>query len=323
MSVLTIVDQKVTASSSCEIKTTFIGILGKTKFSVNAEAVAVWDSGTGNAPCLLALHPSSPEALYLDSNAKVDAQSCSVHSNSSNIKGTAAYSNSYINAASNCVVGSASGGSSHYSPNVVTGCDTIADPLAGIAPPNVGSCDYNNAEYDSVSTILSPGVYCGGLTIKGNAVITFRSGTYVIKNSSFFVDSNSRISGTGVGFYLTGSDAVLHFTSNSSVNLVAPSTGDMAGILFFEDRSVSADQTHYFDSNNISRIEGAVYLSRGIFSSDSNTQIGANSAFTTVIARKIQLNSNAILTLNADYSATTVPNVASGYSGATNIRLVK
>ncbi|TIL73081.1 MAG: hypothetical protein E5Y65_20965 [Mesorhizobium sp.] len=116
---------------------------------------------------------------------------------------------------------------------------------------------------------------------------------------------------------------MLHFTSNTRIDFTAPSTGALAGILFFEDRSAPVERLHYFDSNSITRETGSMYLSRGIFSTDSNSTIAANSAFTNVIARKVWIKSNASLTLNADYGATTVPNVAVYYEGVEAVWLVK
>ena len=97
----------------------------------------------------------------------------------------------------------------------------------------------------------------------------------------------------------------------------------MAGILFFEDRDSPTDRIHRFDSNSIGRLEGAIYFSRGVFSSDSNTKISANAAFTTIIAGQVWLNSNATLTLNANYDETDVPNVATPPAEVTLARLLQ
>ena len=78
-------------------------------------------------------------------------------------------------------------------------------------------------------------------------------------------------------------------------------------MIFFEDRNAPLNREHYFDSNNISRLEGAIYLSRGQFWTDSNTQIAADSAFTIIVANRIRLDSNATLVLNADYDSSSVP----------------
>jgi len=89
----------------------------------------------------------------------------------------------------------------------------------------------------------------------------------------------------------------------------------------FEDRNATLNQPHYFDSNNINRLEGAIYLSRGHLWFDSNSQIGADSAFTTIVAHRLRLDSNSQLVLNADYGSSSVPSLA-GSSGA-NVRLLE
>jgi len=192
--------------------------------------------------------------------------------------------------------------------------------MANIPAPYVSGCDYNDHELDNATTTLNPGVFCGGLTILGNSNVTFSPGTYVIKDGKFFVDSNSQVTGNGVTFYLTGSDATIEFTSHTVVDFIAPTTGSLAGVIFFEDRNAPLNREHYFDSNNISRLEGAIYLSRGLFWSDSNTQIGADSAFTIVVANRIRLDSNAKLVLNSDYESSSVPALI-GTAGGT-IRLL-
>ena len=152
-------------------------------------------------------------------------------------------------------------------------------------------------------TIL-PGVYCGGLHIDGNSIVTLDPGEYIIKDADFHVDSNSSIDGDGVGIYLTN-DATLHFDSNTQVDLSAPTTGDMAGMLIFQDRADSG--TNSIDSNAVAKLEGTIYMPSGVLSSDSNTNITGSSAFTIIIASQMVLDSNATLTFNTDYKDSDVP----------------
>ena len=285
---------------------------------VRAVAAASED---GINACVIALEPSTAEGIWLDSNAEIKAPNCVVHANSTNQSGIRADSNSRITAQEICVVGNYSGGGGHYNPDPTTGCDTIADPLAGTAQPSSAGCLQTNYELDSVTRTIHPGVYCGGLTIKGNADVTFAPGTYVIKDGEFFVDSNSQIRGNQVAFFLTGTDATLFFDSNVVVDFTAPVSGSLAGIIFFEDRSAPLLREHRLFSNNISRLEGAVYLSRGLLWLDSNSQIAANSNFTSIVVRRLRLDSNAELVLNADYGSSSVPSVT--VSGATEMRLVE
>ena len=78
---------------------------------------------------------------------------------------------------------------------------------------------------------------------------------------------------------------------------------------------------HEFNSDNIERLDGAVYLPRGIFNCN-NPNVAAGSAFTTIIANKMKLNSNCTLDLNSDYGGTDVPALTGGATG-TDIALVE
>ena len=287
--------------------------------AIGVSAKAAIDTGPG--PCVLALEPDASHSLWLDSNARINATGCKVQSNSSSGGGLHSDSNSHTTADEICTVGGYSGGNSHYTPEPTTGCPPADDPLAEIAAPGFSGCDYNNFYIDSQTITINPGVYCGGLHLDGNADITFSPGLYVIKDGPLWVDSNSSAHGEGVVFYLTGTNATIHFDSNSSIDFTAPATGPLAGLIFFEDRNAPLNQEHYFDSNNISRLEGAIYLSRGLLWIDSNSQIGVSSAFTTIVANRIRIDSNAQLVINTDYAASDVPALLGMGSGV--VRLIE
>ena len=51
----------------------------------------------------------------------------------------------------------------NFSPEPITDCPQIDDPLASREPPFVGGCDHNNRQVLGGIHTLSPGVYCGGL----------------------------------------------------------------------------------------------------------------------------------------------------------------
>ncbi len=48
--------------------------------------------------------------------------------------------------------------------------------------------------------------------------------------------------------YLTGKDSVLYFDYTSSLDLSAPVSGPLAGILFFEDRNAPPGRLHQIGS---------------------------------------------------------------------------
>ncbi|MCH8240377.1 MAG: pilus assembly protein, partial [Proteobacteria bacterium] len=59
----------------------------------------------------------------------------------------------------------------------------------------------------------------------------------------------------------------------------------------------------------------------GLLWIDSNSQIGVNSAFTTIVANRIRLDSNAQLVINTDYAASDVPALLGMGSGV--VRLIE
>ncbi|MBV8452951.1 MAG: hypothetical protein JOZ29_11845, partial [Deltaproteobacteria bacterium] len=86
------------------------------------------------------------------------------------------------------------------------------------------------------SVTLSPGLYNGGINITGNSTVSFNPGTYVIAGGGLSVTGNSTLSGQGVTFYLTAGSSgygPVNITVNATINLSAPSSGPLEGILFF------------------------------------------------------------------------------------------
>lgn len=246
--------------------------------------------------------PHGSQALELNSNATINVQGCEIYVNSTSSSALYTDSNAaVIDADRVCVRGNTKKKSnSSINPSPDNGCTGPSDPYASRSAPSYGGCDYNGMSIDSKTKTLQPGVYCDGLEIKGNANITFAPGEYIIKGKKFFVDSNSSIQGTDVGFYLTGKDAVVEFNSNSQIDLSAPTSGDMKGMIFFQDRAYGGQ--HKWDSNNVSNLNGAIYFPSGELEMNSNTEINTPSTCTQIIAYRILFDSNSGLDMGADFS---------------------
>jgi hypothetical protein len=151
---------------------------------------------------------------------------------------------------------------------------------------------------------LSPGLYNGGINIIGNANVTFNPGTYVIAGGGLSVTGNSTLSGNGVTFYLTtgsGSYGPVDITGNATVNLTAPTSGSLAGILFFQDRSIPAGSAaSTIIGNSSSTFDGTMY-----FSTTGLTYLGnsASSGYTILIADTITITGNSSITIGNNYSS--------------------
>ena len=176
-------------------------------------------------------------------------------------------------------------------------------------------------------TILTPGVYCGGLRITANASVDLQPGVYVIKDGPFIVDGTASLTGEYVGFVMSGAASVFSFDENTEISLGAPKEGPMAGLLFYEQldpnlkggafRSIfttlgdlaalGAMRTHRIRSNNARQLLGTFYLPNSILKVDANGAVADESAYTAIVVRRLWLLEGPNLVLNADYAATDVP----------------
>ena len=305
--------------------TTQIQISSGTKLHVSATAKM-----SGSMPlCLLGLNPSAPGTINLDELALLTAPGCLVQSNSIDKKGLELLNSAVLSAGMICTAG----GKSHtrnanFSPAPTTDCPVLKDPLSARAAPTVGACSYNNKVVDGISTTLSPGVYCGGLKLTNGAVAKLSSGIFVIKDGPLTVDGGASISGTNVGFFLTGKTANLMFDADTTVSLSAPSDGPLAGILIYDDpsgasapalapksgrggkgrgKTTGAPRQHQIFSDNARNLLGTIYMPQGEIIIDATKPIADKSAYTVLVVNQLHLYSGPNLILNTDYSATNVP----------------
>lgn len=254
--------------------------------------------------------------LLMMKGAKLTAPGCIVSTNLPKTYSVAAYDTAMLTARTIQSGGGFKGAVGvNYSTTPVTDSPASPDPLAGVPAPSVPSgCTYNTLTVSGGAPALSPGVYCGGLHITNAATVTLLPGVYVIKDGSFIIDSGSTISGTGVGFYLTATPPAsgstipnIYFGSDTHISLVAPTTGAMAGMLFFEDRALPAGALHAILSNDARNLLGTIYLSRGFLGVAAGQPVADKSAYTIIVANAILLYGGPELVLNTNYSATTVP----------------
>jgi Flp pilus assembly protein TadG len=257
--------------------------------------------------CILALDDSGPKAVHMDKSAKLKANNCEVYSNSTHSEGIRLDQNSSVVALSICSAGGYKAKTTSVNPLPTTDCPAVPDPLLGRAPPVAGSCDKTGFAINNGSQILDPGTYCGGLKISGTASVTFKPGTYVIKDGKFTVSNSAKIIGTHVAFYLLGNASLIDFKDDASVTLTGAADGNMAGLLFFEDRAANLGRKHRIKANNVDVLTGTIYLPRGKLLIDPDDTVAKDSAYTAIIAYQLELDEGPELTMNTDYGATDVP----------------
>jgi len=183
------------------------------------------------------------------------------------------------------------------------------DPLSSIPAPTSGTIvSTSHAYYDMNSkpknNTLSPGIYCGGLTIGNTNGMTFNfsPGVYVLAGGGFVLNSQAQVSGSGVTFYNTSSAGwgcsqsysytPVTISGQVTANLSAPTSGSLDGILLFGNRagcSTVGSCVDQINGGSTAVLNGALY-----FASDEIEITGSNvNGFLMLVADKIYINGNS------------------------------
>ena len=287
--------------------TYFLGVLGVSSISVSARAVAY----EGNGPnCIYVLDPAASNAMSANGNITVQSR-CGLLVDSSASNAITAVGNVTITAPTIGVVGNySSTGNVSFMPTPKTGVIAASDPLAYVAEPTVGGCTYNSFSlHGNTGSSGSPyqlyaGTYCGGISVTGNSWLHFNPGTYVLAGGGMRISDNSVMSGTGVTFYNTtgtGGYGAISLNGNSTVNFSAPTSGPLAGILFFQDRSIpTGAAASTITGNSSSTFDGALYFPTTQVTYGGNSSVNG---YSIVVAEKLVISGNS--TVNNNYTSLT------------------
>lgn len=268
--------------------------------SVNVVSRAVGDvttttSGSGAAACILQLGSGSSLGINMSNGVAINATNCGVDANSTGSGALTVIGGANLKAGSINLVGGITqnnGGVINDSGAKVTSGSATADPYASYSISNAET-GFNTTCPNSTPTnystggtryTLSPGVYCGGISLSNNASITFNPGIYIIEGGSLSLQSGTNIATAGVTFVLTGTSgnyAGVNIANGATLAINAPASGPTAGIAFYGDpnntstvslaggASVVANGAYYFPG-------ATVDFSNGTTNTASCTQLIAN-----------------------------------------------
>jgi len=311
--------------------------------SATAQAGIVYN---GSPACMLATSPNAPNAVSVVGNGTIQANGCAIVANSNNSAAITTTGNAVLDSAKLCGPGGYqnSGGNTQLNP-AYSKCAPIADPYANYPsiPEASAPCQYGNSGVGISSgtritgnTTLSPGVYCGGISISSTANVTFQPGLYVLRDGGITSSGQAQLTGQGVTFYLSGSNSQVNipnddiaFSGQAQVNFKAATASQLpsdaqslAGMIFFQDvDSASTGQIMNTLSGNSSvKYEGTLYFGNQNVTVVGNGVADSTSPFTTLIGNTITYNGNGTLVFNSDYANSNVPppNMRLGQVSLTN-----
>jgi hypothetical protein len=304
-----ITNTSATVTATGQVETSLLKVLQVPKIAVasRAKAVKVFE---GPPPCILALNRSVEKALLLTGGAQYVAEGCVLHSNSSSSVSLLVDNNAAVKAGGYCAAGKAST-PPNLAPPARSYCEPMLDPFRNLAAPAAGSCVATNLEVTPKQTVtLNPGTYCGGLTIKGTA--TLQPGVYVL-SGALTVASQASITGAGVMFYLTGATAGFTIQAGATIALSAPTAGDYAGILLFQDRLANPGFTNTFAGDSATKISGSIYTPTQKVRVAGSSGVSQDVPFLPIVADQIEITGNIKAKATTDASlAVPLPKTESG-----------
>jgi Flp pilus assembly protein TadG len=272
-------------------------LFGNGPVVITARAVAVPNSGTG---CVLALDPTASSTVSVSGSNHLNLINCNLYSNSNaapslNVSGSATVSANQVG-----VVGTVSGASNITATNgIKTGMRAVTDPYANVTPTMPTYCDYNNKMQVKGTTTLSPGVYCGDISVNAGATLTLSPGIYYFSGANLSVAGNATITGSGVTLIFTGSGnnwGSATIGSNANITLTAPTSGVTQGIVMYGDRNMPVGTAFSLEGGGTQNFGGAIDLPKAALKFSGGN--GTTTSCTQIIADTITFTGSSNVQVN-------------------------
>jgi len=245
--------------------------------------------------CVVALDPAAEPGIQFGLSGSVVATGCSIWSNAEPANSMDGQGSGRVSSDYNCAVGGGSTTSSfNITPSVRSNCLKVRDPFADWTAPDYSSqpCTANNMRINGqVGSTLSPGRYCGGITIMGGATVHFLPGEYIIDGGELIAKGSSSLSGTNVCFLFTNG-ANVDLSGTADVDLSACTSGPMEDMIFAAGRD-EPRVTSILSGNNLFRLEGHVYLPSHDLRYSGGPDGGFPADYTTIAAATIRFDGSS------------------------------
>jgi hypothetical protein len=184
----------------------------------------------------------------------------------------------------------------------------VPDPYADVVLPGFSGCDKNNFSSKNTQTI-NPGVYCNGMQFNAGTTVTFSPGVYYVDGGTFQVNGGATLNGTGVTIILTTSTpskgssfATATINGGATINLKAPTSGALSGLVVFGDRRAPVGTSYKFNGGMTQVFTGAVYLPEGAVEWAGGS--GTSTNCTQVIGDTVNFTGGGALAVNCADSGT-------------------
>lgn len=215
-------------------------------------------------------------ALQVDGNGLIDLQEGQLVVNSGDSRAAFISSNGVVKAGSVDIHGGAflPGHGLIDSPDIEYGAATVADPLAALAVPAMGTLRSSKTlTINSGNVTLLPGLYKGGINITGTANVTLMPGVYYMDGGGFSISGQANVTDNGAGVMIynaakKNSDTI-SIVGQGIVRLTGLTDGSAyQGLVFFQDRN--SKNTIQLDGQGIIDLTGSIYGAKALVKVNGN-----------------------------------------------------
>ncbi|HZV93863.1 MAG TPA: pilus assembly protein TadG-related protein [Caldimonas sp.] len=266
--------------------------------TISARAVAL-QGKTGN-DCVLALDAGASASTFGNGTTNVNLVGCSLAVNSNSGSALNLVGGATLSADSASIVGGyvdSGNGSITTTHGITTGAAAVADPYANVAVPAYSGCDSLSLPPHAATSVSGGAVFCNGVTLNAGMTLNLSDGIYVIDRGALTVNGGATLNLTNATVVLTSSSGTNYATvdihGGATINATAPSSGETAGLAFFQDRNAPKGGTNNFSGGTTQNITGAIYLPNQIVNFAGGTQTG--NGCLQIVADEIDFRGNATL----------------------------
>lgn len=267
--------------------------------------------------CVVSLENANVTGITAGGNTSVNF-GCGMITNSTSMDAAVAFGSSSVRATPVAAVGGLDS-TDNWASGTTLLPFTVAqqDPFRDVQMPSVPStCNERLDDQPSrVTDFTVGGTQMGPVTkclnrvdVKGD--MTLQPGTYIV-TGDFKVNASARLSCNGCTFILTsptGTTPQIDLNGGATLDLRAPTTGDYAGLLFFQDRNATNVSGNKINGNASSVLEGAFYFPGQEVEYTGNASVTFGCV--KIVARRVRFMGNSRLT----------DNCPAGYPGQDNFR---
>lgn len=307
-------------------RTTIMNMFGYKTIPLSVFAQAARNAGS--SACVLILDPSKADALKIVNSNSVNNE-CGFQVNSSHAQRAFYIENQGKFFASSIAVNGRSklGSGKVISPPPVDGSPVVPDPLAGLPEPVARTAPCTSKGLKTINsqgkTSISPGVYCGGLTLNATDDVTLKPGIYTFREGALTLNTSAKLIGKDVLFYFEDAQSPLMLNGAAVMQLSAPTTGDHAGILMFQGRKAQDSDVQFrINSSAGSFYNGAIYLPYAVIDWNVSGSLNAESDYSALITKILRLYVSGTAGFKKPTEAGNAL-VPAGLSGGGGVRLVK